>query len=799
MAKKVDSSNLTSVDLKKYIFKILSHWYLFIFFIVVSYLIVFFRNKYVITSYSLNTTILIKEQNKRPESFLGGLPISPTSNNLQNEMGLLTSYYLAQVAVKELDFYVSYFESGSYTDKEIYKKCPFRVQLDSAVWQPNYQKLYVKIVSDDIVKLFTEDEKTINQTLRVGDQFKLNNFCFRIMPADTSISLKNYINNKYFFYFNDFNSLVLSFKNRLKVQTLAESSSILWLWMTGSVPEKDADYLNKIVEVYIKHGLEEKNQVAVSTIAFIDNQLKTIIDSLTTSQDNLQNFRLANKFVDANKEGGGLFQKLDETTGQTELLSLRRKYFEYLKKEINANENMKSIMAPSIMGIEDPLMVSLLEKLSELYEQKEITQYSIKTDIPNLEVLKYKIEKSKEALNYNLANNIKAIDDNLKALNCKLDTIRTEIDKLPATERIIQNYTRKFEMNNGSYNFLLNKRSEAAITKASNQSDVKVLDPARADNAQASTQGFTNPISAIIIGLLIPLLIIFVKEYFNTIITDRSEIEERTDISILGSIGHNEKAGVIAVYENPKSVLSESFRTLRTNLQYLLIDKPSHVVSVTSTTGGEGKTFCAINLASIIAMSNKKVLLIGLDLRKPKVGKNLGLSNSHGVSSFLIGSNTLEEIIQATQIENLSVITAGPIPPNPAELIETKKMAEMINELKKRYEYIIIDTPPVALVTDALLISKYTDANIFVIRQDYSNRHVLKLLNELTETGKISNVSILINDVKLSTNYGYKFGYKYGYKYGYGYGYSHDAAYFEDEKPQKKWYENLKFWDQKKA
>jgi capsular exopolysaccharide synthesis family protein len=293
---------------------------------------------------------------------------------------------------------------------------------------------------------------------------------------------------------------------------------------------------------------------------------------------------------------------------------------------------------------------------------------------------------------------------------------------------------------------------------------------------------------ALIIAILIPLIIIIIRDFFNDKIVERKDVEEHTTVPIIGTIGHNDKGVELVVHEKPKSSIAESFRTIRTNLQYLNAgnEEKCIVINVSSTVSGEGKTFCAANLASIFAMSEKKTLIMGVDLRKPKLHKEFGITNNKGLTTYLIGKDKLEDVIYKTVVENLEFMPAGPVPPNPAEMIDTQKMADLMAHLKTLYDFIIVDTPPVALVTDALLLNKFACVNIFVVRQNYSSKSVLKFVNDLFTEKDMKALSILINDVKVPSYYGYRTGYGYryggyGYSYGYGYGYGSGYGYYDDD------------------
>ena len=359
-----------------------------------------------------------------------------------------------------------------------------------------------------------------------------------------------------------------------------------------------------------------------------------------------------------------------------------------------------------------------------------------------------------------------------------INNVEKGIRKLPVTEKNLINIQREFALNDEIYTFLLQKRAETGIAEASISSENKILDYARADNALPLTpKKKLNYIIAIIIAVLIPLMFIVLVDFFDNKIHDRKDIERKTSIPIIAEVGHNNKSSDLVVHEYPRASISESFRKLRTNLKYILVKKGKgpFVIAVTSTISGEGKSFTAINTASVLSALDKKTIILGLDLRKPTLHKFFNFENENGISEYLTGDKDYSSIIKKTKIKNLSVILAGAIPPNPAELIELPEMENLITKLKEDFDYIILDTPPVALVTDALLLSSFVDTNLYVIRQNYSNTSVIDFINEIQSKNDI-NLNIVMNDINLSGYYSYK--YNYNYKYGGGY-YSHN--YYEED------------------
>ncbi len=775
-----DQSEQTGVDIKKYLFKGLSYWYLFVIIVPAAYFIAHWVNKFAVPTYGLHTTVMIKNETNE-EGYAGGLQLFAKRKNLDTQKGILKSYSLNKKAIEALEFDVTYYKKESFrSDYELYKNTPFIVKFDTSYNQYNNVIVDIVFKSNDEFKLRIESFD-IEKDLKVGQQFVHGDFSFKIELSKKNPFNKNIVGNEYYFYKNSSNSLINSYTSRLEVDVSPERSSILWLWIVGTVPQKDADYLNKLVEVYIKQGLDEKNAHAVSVIEFIDSQLEGVSDSLNKTENNLQIFKQKNNTLDISSEGEMLIEKLSKSEGQLITEKTRLSYYKYLFDETSNSEIVFIPTMPSVMQISDPLLSTYFSNLAEAYTERDILKFNVKGDLPNTEILDFKISKIKNQINKHSEKTIEVTNTNIETIKRQFSRIDREVKRLPANERRIISIQRKFNINDAIYTLLLQRRMEAAITQASNKADTKELDPARPENAVwkgPNTAG--NKRKAIIFGFVIPILIIVVIEFFNTKIEDISDIEKRTTVPVLGTINNNNKDTNLPVTDSPKSPIAESFRLLRTNLQYIVRDKEPKVIAVTSTVGGEGKSFISANLASIMALSGKKTLLIGLDLRKPKLQHDFKVNNEIGVSTFLINHSSYEEIIQSTETDNLYICLSGPSPPNPAELIESDKMTELIKSAKKDFEYIIIDTPPVAIVTDALLLSDIANAYLYIVRQNYSNKNVLKLIEDLQKNITLKNLSIVLNDAKISMAYVYKYGYNYGYGYRQGY-------YDDDQSRRRSW------------
>ena len=375
----------------------------------------------------------------------------------------------------------------------------------------------------------------------------------------------------------------------------------------------------------------------------------------------------------------------------------------------------------------------------------------------------------------------------LTLANNKINQLEGNIKKLPEEKQEYLRIVRKYDLSDNIYNAFLEKRNEAEIVKAANLSDIHFIDPAKdTGGGLIGPNTSVNYVLATFLGLLIPLLIVFVLFFLENSILNTEDISKLTTIPLIGVVGVKHSNSNLSVFEKPKSALSESFRAIRSSLQFLYKKyeiSGSKTLMLTSSISGEGKTFCSLNLATVFAMSEKKTVIVGLDLRKPKIFEDFNIKNDIGVVNYLIGQKTIDEVIQKTHIPHLDVITSGPIPPNPSEIIIGASMKEFMRLLKTRYDYIILDTPPVGLVSDAIELAEYADLTLYIMRQNYTKKDMITLLNNRLKRGELENISVIFNGFENKAKYGTGYGYSYGYGYGYGYG-NYGNGYHEVDKPK---------------
>ncbi len=423
------------------------------------------------------------------------------------------------------------------------------------------------------------------------------------------------------------------------------------------------------------------------------------------------------------------------------------------------------------MGITDPLLTILITQLSDLQNQRKSQLNSTKPDNPIIISLNIQIQNTRE----DLLENVRSIKDGLAAsrrqAELQLNRIQSKIKTVPKTQRALLGMERQATIREGLYNYLLQKKAETAIMLASTISDNRVVDSARASYQPVKPVPNQTYTIAILLGLLLPGLFVYIKDVLNDKINDVSDLENTTNIPILGMVGYSSDNTSLVVADKPESFIAESFRSIRTNIQYFANQSGKCIkVLVTSSVSAEGKSFCAANLSAIYAMSGKRVVLVNGDLRKPKKNEELHLGSEIGISNYLIGNVEMKDIIQKSpKVPNLDIILSGPKPPNPSELILNSRMDMFFEYLEANYDVIIVDSPPIGIVTDGLLLSKYVDSTIYIIRQNVTRKHNIEFINTLYNDQKLPNLSVIFNAVKVNSGLGYGYGHGYGYGYGYGY------------------------------
>lgn len=785
------STDEQSIDIKQLIYICLSHWYLFVIFVVLALAVGFVINRYKPSVYQTSGTVLIKsDQTFDPTSLMTNL--NTGKSNVENEIAILRSYSLAERTIKKMNLEVSYYEKGRVATMEMYKNAPFTVEFDRSVPQAvgltyeitafNTEAFSLHGTSEFLTKydyVLCQTLQSVPQKVDVVTECKQGEWIdngynrFRIVLNESYDAEKDN-SRKMFFRLNSYPSLVKQLSS-YTVSATSKQSSVVNLVMTGSNPGKIVEFTNMLMNEYVNRGLEKKNMVSENTIRFIDDELTGIQESLGSAESELKEFRTQNDLMNLDMQATQIYNNLQalerERAEMTVNVKIYKRLQDYIKEQIDDPENLA---APSTMGIADPLLNQLVRDLVTL-SQTKATQLLTQTEQhPQIVKLNEQIVTTKKTLLETINNLVINADMSLDEINKRIAKAVSETKVLPAKQQQLINYQRNFNFNDETYKYLMQRRAEAQILKASNTPDNEVLDVARLERtARIAPRTSMNYLIALILGLLIPAVYLFLKDFFNVSISDRKDVEKLTSFPIIGQVAQTSSKDPLVVVNSPKSPIAESFRSIRTNVEYLTQGKTKCTILVTGDMQSIGKTFNAINVASIYALYGKRTVLLGFDLRKPKLFKEFGLNNNIGLSSFLSNKEPFESIIQSTTaIPSLDIITSGPIPPNPAELIASEKCDELFKLLRERYDYIIIDTPPVGLVTDAFLLMKHSDVNLFIVRQGVTNKNIFGTIIKDMESRGLK-MSIVLNGIQTNKGYGYGYGKKYGYGYGYAYGYGY--------------------------
>jgi capsular exopolysaccharide synthesis family protein len=773
-----DAASRGGVDInfKRVAANVLRFWYLILLCLALAFTIAYLVNRYSASIYPVTASILIKENEENiGAKFLYDNELLNPYRNFYNEIYIMKSYPLLQEVMENLGFDVSIFREGEIKTTEYYDPdFPVAFHILPGGKRPYGKSFYFTVKDSNSFSLeYMVDQNQEGKqfsALHFNDSIAINGFKIFVATKGDPLEIKD---KTFIVQFNDPLSLAKSYSARLTAQWAQVGASVVNLEINGQVPQKEIDFLNKFIERYQFYDVEKKNKVATMAMKFLDEQLVTIGDSLNLHEDQVGGFKRKNIITNINEETNRLYQQMQEYESQKFQYRLVENYYGYIGKLLES-EDYDGIFTPSSVGIADDVVATMINELIDTQIQINLykgTGAERAEENPRLKGAHIRLEQLKSDIIKTINNSRKTQKINVEFINDQIKIVQQQLSKLPHTERELITIQRNYSLKENLYVILLQKRTEAGLSKASTTSDIVVVNPPMA-KAAISPKIMQNFMVAGVGGFLLPIMVLIILEALNNRIQSKEDIDKSTQVPVIGGIGHNLESDPLVVYNKPRSAMAESFRALRSNLNYFTGNKEQQVFLVTSSIPGEGKSFTTLNLAAVFALAGKRTLIIGADLRKPKLFEELQVHNDKGLSQLLSGMLGVDEIIQNTAVPNLSLISGGPMPPNPSELLLKPILGDLLNDLKQRYDFIIIDTPPLGLVTDAFVLSRYADHMLFVVRQSYTPKAALYTLDEYYVSGKLNNLSILFNDLR-KTGLGYGYGYKYGYGYGYGYGYAY--------------------------
>lgn len=793
-----ETEEIESLDLKVVFKKYLIFWPVILIGAFIGVGGAYVWNLYLLDRYQLQSIIEIKSNNS---SFLLDEPIpffNQNNNQVESQTATLKSYRHNLKVAERLGWEVSYFREDLLVNREVYKSRNYKVVFDKSHPQTINLPIYFNPTEDGFNLSINEEEgsdlftfvydqqtsnKTIYQDFLTGayeyDTWITTPFSrFKIQLLNVTQSAIASSENQDFFIFKNYASIATKNIGSLNIESLKVGSSILTVSAEGESKAKIVDYLTASIQALQLDELGKKNVAINNTIDFIDDQLQNIVDTLLSAEQDLQDFRSDNGVVDLNSEASQTFTQFIELEKERSAILLQQNYFIYVEDYIAKNADLAALSVPSATGLVDLGVSNITSQLVALSLQKSTLRLSLKENNPTILRLNEQIKGLRSNLLKSVTNLKSTNNIQLEDINERIRIIENNFAKLPTTEQTLINLRRRYELNNNLYTLLLEKRADAGIAKSSNTYDTEIIDPA-IDLGQVpiSPKRKLTLVVGLLLGVIFPVFLIYLRAYLNDSITDSEQIKKILSLPVLGEIIHNKSKVELIQFENSKLILAEGFRTLRTNLHYILSKnkRKTKVLMVTSSVSGEGKTFISNNLGSILATGNKQTLIISADLRKNTTAKAFNFKKNIGLTNYLIDDVGLDSIIQKTINPYLSVITAGAVPPNPSELITSDEFKSLIEQLvaKEIYDYIIVDTPPVILFSDAQFISNIADYSLFVVRQRFTKTSMLEFIKEKQQDGFLKNVVIVTNDIKPlkgATRYGYGYGSAYSSYASYGYG-----------------------------
>jgi capsular exopolysaccharide synthesis family protein len=687
---------------------------------------------------------------------------------IENQLGILQSYTLFRKALENLDWKYSWFRKELLYDAELYNNEPFDLVVPPTAKNAESVLLEIVALDNKTYRIEASGETRMNgylqevnfeQVAKFGQPFanEFFNFTLNMRNGETG--------QTYLLRFNNLHALTSQYMNKTKIGLEEINSDLISIQITGENPHKEADFINELNNVFIQFGMENKYQNSEKSMVFIDSQLARIEQSLGTAEEKYSDFRKEHQVMNLGEEAQVIYQKLEEIENDQYLTQLQVDYYTELQQYLYDSDKIGEMVNPSVIGINDSDLNGLLSKITELYSRREQLSMSVQEKNPSFIMLEQEIKITRDGLEETLKNQLKITKSKLESLEERYNEIQARVRKLPETEKNLIGIEREFDLNNDLYTYMLQKKAEASITKASIAPQVQVIDSAIVEAAAKVGPSMVKSLGAgTVLGVMIPFIFITLINFFNNKIETREEIEKWSTIPVLEGIVQHKYKTKLPVILHPRSGITESFRGMKSNLNAILEEPGSKVISINSLIPGEGKSFISSNFSAILTKANQKVLLVGADLHKPTLHHYLGVKESFGLSNFLLDEIGIDEIISPTSVPNLSFIQAGPIPQNPSDLIDPVKFELLIEHTRKMFDYIVIDTAPLLLVPDSILTSRISDVSLFVLRVNYSHKEQIKQINKMVDFNKIKRAAIIINE---APDRGYGYGNKY-WKKGYG-------------------------------
>jgi capsular exopolysaccharide synthesis family protein len=766
--------DISGINPKEFLLKYLHYSWLFAICIIISLAVAWVYLRYTKPMYSVTSTLLIRNDNEKgrggmnSQEMFSDIGLFQSTTNKQNEILILSSRTMMERVVRSLGLQKKYSVIANVKTTDIYPDYPLELIIVKIADSSKAFSLQLHCSKD--WQTFTLGEG--KQEYSVGQEFTLPQGTFKLVPRESSYRQLEY--RQFVIQWLPLMDAANYYTRGLNVTPANDLSNVLSLSYIHDNPHLASSILNHLMDEYNQAAIEDKNEMNRKILSFINDRLFLVENQLDSVEGNLQRFRTSRDIINLPVQSEMYFNNINTITENIRAQEVQLQVAELLEQYISQPSNRLSLV-PSTLGLTDPTLIELITAYNKLVRDRLLEiQTGATANNPVVKNIEQNIEEARVKMLQNLVNIKEVYRNNIKTLNSQTGSLKKQITSIPEKERLGTEKARQQEIKKNLYLFLMQKREESEIAQASTIAGSRILDQALPNFNLVSPIPSRVYSIAMLIGFLLPVFLIYLRDLMNDKVITRGEIMKGTNAPLLGEVGHSADEKVLLFPDNSRTIVAEQMRILRSNLRFVLGDQFSKfTVLVTSSFSGEGKSFISTNLGATLAISGQKTVILELDLRKPKILVGLGLAKGHGLTNYLVGSAQIEELAKPVpQVDNLYVIPCGPVPPNPSEILLTPKFAKLFEWLNQNFDCIVIDTAPVGLVSDAFTLSQYADATIYVVRQRYTFKRQINFIDDLYKKQKLPKMGILVNDFISEGTKGY-YGYgaaKYGYGYGYGYG-----------------------------
>lgn len=774
-----------TINLREILEKYFRHWKLILACVIIALVIGFLFLKSKVPIYESSATVIVKDEKSGSLSdelsVFSDLGIMTQRGNIYNEIEILKSRKLLSQVVKELSLNLTIYNKANFLkpDKYYYKNSPINIDFNIPI--------------DEIIKPTTLELSLNDKNFKIYETYidskgkKISEFKGKYKfgdPIETSLGIISINKTQYWNEKNIGDDIIINitsidntvnnYKNNLTIETVNRDASAISIKINGPNKELNDDFLNTLILQHQYQAISDKNIIAINTNRFIDERMKVIETELSNIESMLQSFMTQEKYIDLNISVQNILAK--ESNVEKDLINsyIQLKLAEQIKDYLDKHKDLSSLL-PANLGVENDAINKMTNDYNQLVLQRNNLLLNSSAENPLVTKIDNQLLALRASLNESLNNLITSLKIQTQSLKTNIDKYSSNLASMPASERRYRDILRQQQIKENLYIYLMQKREETEIAMAATVSNIKLVDPAYSSPNPIKPKKTASMFIALLIGLFFPILLIYVRNLFDNKIHTPQDLEF-LDIPILASIPVNKSNDLIVIKDNVKHHLAEAFRTLRSNLEFIITNKKEkgNTIFVTSTIPGEGKTFISLNLAVSYTLLNAKVLILELDLRAPRIAHYLNMPESKGISDYLKDDNLdiNDIIIHSVEYQNLDYINAGTIPPNPSELLQRPRLAELFNFIQKEYDYIVVDNAPIGIVVDSLSIISYADIILYVARAEYLDKRALGFTYNFIKNKNVKNIALVLNATKARTSSYYDYAY---YNYNYYYQYSHDV------------------------